>query len=282
MNHLAELLPISLAVVLTAMVGVWLLSLALRNASIADPFWGMGFVTVAWFTLISVKGATGAPRVWLLVALTTIWGLRLSLYLLFRNWSHAEDRRYQAMRQHHGKRFWWVSLLTVFWLQGVILWIVSMPIQVSALADAWAFETQLAVSDPQYFESPLDAGHVLGWMDLVGLSVWFVGFVFETVGDYQMSRFRGDPANAGRVMDRGLWQYTRHPNYFGDFCIWWGIYLIAVAGGAAWTIFSPLLMSFLLLKVSGVSLLEKDIVYRRPEYAAYQNRTSAFFPKIPR
>lgn len=164
------------------------------------------------------------------------------------------------MRENQGPRFWWVSLFTVFLLQGVILWIVSMPIQVAMVAAATKS---------------------LGWLDLAGVAQWSFGLFFEAVGDFQMARFQADPQNAGRVMDRGLWRLTRHPNYFGDFCIWWGLYLIAASAGVSWTIFSPLLMSFLLLKVSGVTLLEKTITDRRPEYAAYQTRTSSFFPWPP-
>jgi steroid 5-alpha reductase family enzyme len=164
------------------------------------------------------------------------------------------------MRDHHGPRFWWVSLLTVFLLQGVILWIVSMPIQVAMV---------MASTKP------------LGWLDLVGVALWGIGLFFEAVGDFQMARFQADSQNTGRVMDRGLWRLTRHPNYFGDFCVWWGVYLTAASAGASWTIFSPLLMSFLLLKVSGVTLLEKTITDRRPDYAAYQARTSSFLPWPP-
>ena len=151
--------------------------------------------------------------------------------------------------------------MTVFLLQALILWFVSWPIQVACFA---------AEASP------------FGWLDLVGASVWLVGFLFESVGDWQLARFKAAPANSGRVMDRGLWRVTRHPNYFGDCCMWWGLYLIAVAGGAWWTIFSPLLMTLLLLKVSGVSLLEKTIVDRRPDYTDYQARTNAFFPGPPR
>ncbi len=251
----------SLLVTIGTMTGLWLLSLARRDASVVDPFWGMGFIIVTWFTLASTPPAQSVERSGLLAALTTIWGLRLSLYLLWRNWGQGEDRRYRAMREHHGSRFWWVSLLTVFLLQGVILWIVSLPIQAVML-------------NPE--------SQPIGWLDFVGAALWSVGLFFEAVGDLQMSRFQADPNNMGLVMDRGLWRLTRHPNYFGDFCIWWGLYLVASAGGAAWTIFSPLLMSCLLLKVSGVTLLEKTITHRRPGYAAYQARTSEFIPWLPR
>lgn len=257
MTPLTSMLLNSLLVVIATMTCLWLLSLARRDASIVDPFWGTGFIIVVWFTSASLPPNQAVARSWLLVALTTIWGMRLSLYLLWRNWGHGEDRRYRAMREYHGPRFWWVSLLTVFLLQAVILWIVSIPIQVAMVT---------AATKPH------------GWLDLAGVALWSIGLFFEAVGDYQMARFQSDPHHAGRVMDRGLWRYTRHPNYFGDFCVWWGVYLIAVSGGAAWTIFSPLLMSFLLLKVSGVRLLEKQIASRRPEYVEYQLRTNAFFP----
>ena len=249
----------TLATITATMVLVWLLSLARRDASIVDPFWGSGFAIVA--LTASWLNFPASARTTLLVALTAVWGLRLSLFLLWRNWGHGEDRRYQVMRNHHGQRFWWVSLFTVFLLQAVILWFVSLPIQVAASQD----ET-----------SPLH------WLDFLGVLIWTIGFAFEAVGDWQLARFKADPANTGRVMDRGLWRFTRHPNYFGDFAVWWGLYLIAAAGGAWWTLLSPLAMSFLLLKVSGVTLLEKTITDRRPDYANYQARTNAFFPGSPR
>lgn len=270
MTPLATMLLTSLLVVLATMTALWLLSLALRNASIVDPFWGTGFILVTWLALACTPPAWSVTRTWLLAGLVTIWGLRLSLYLLWRNSGHGEDRRYRAMRDHHGPRFWWISLLTVFWLQGVILWIVSLPIQAAMLAD------------PTNAVLVQSSGLPLGWLDVIGASIWLVGFLFESIGDFQMSRFQADPTNAGQVMDRGLWRYTRHPNYFGDFCVWWGLFLIAAGAGAAWSVFSPLLMSFLLLKVSGVTLLEKTITTRRPDYAAYQARTSSFFPWPPR
>lgn len=260
MTAMTAILLNSLLILTATITCIWLISLARHDASIIDPFWGTGFVLVTWFVLASAPPTQVPGRSWLLTSLTTIWGLRLSLYLLWRNWGHGEDRRYQAMREHHGKRFWWVSFLTVFLLQAVILWIVSLSIQVAIL------NTE---SKP------------LHWLDLAGLAVWGIGLFFEAVGDYQMARFQAAPQNTGRVMDRGLWRLTRHPNYFGDFCVWWGLYLIAAAGGAAWTIFGPLLMSFLLLKVSGVTLLEKSITDRRPDYAAYQARTSSFLPWPP-
>jgi len=255
---LGTTLLITLAAIMLSMFALWLASLVRRDASLVDPFWGFGFVVVAWLAWLLNSPTTS--RATLLVGLTTIWGLRLSLFLLGRNWNHGEDRRYAAMRAHHGRSFWWVSLFSVFLLQAAILWFVSLPTQVALAKD-----------------EPVS----LGWLDALGSGVWAVGLFFEAVGDWQLARFRSDPRNAGRVLDRGLWRFTRHPNYFGDFCVWWGLYLIAAAGGVGWTIASPLLMSVLLLRVSGVTLLERTITERRPDYAAYQARTSAFFPWRP-
>lgn len=256
----ASIVLFNLALVLGLVVLLWAASVRLRDASIVDPFWGTGFVVVAWST--KLLGGSDHWRSWLLVCLVTAWGLRLSIYLLRRNMGHGEDRRYAAMRQRRGPSFWWVSLGTVFLLQGVLLWVISMPIQAGQIA------------------TPAHGG--FGVFDGVGVVLFALGLFFESVGDWQLSRFRSDERNRGRVMDRGLWRYTRHPNYFGDFCVWWGLYLVAVAGGAWWTIFGPALMSFFLLRVSGVSLLERDITDRRPEYRRYQQATSAFFPRPPR
>lgn len=248
----------TLALVSIAFVVLWAISLPLRNASIVDPFWGTGFVMVAWFVFLR-SDAEAWRSAWL-VGLTTLWGLRLSVHLLWRNAGHGEDRRYTAMRDSAGPRFWWISFCTVFLLQAVILWVIAFPLQIAIAADR---------STPW------------SWLDGLGTTLWAIGLTFETVGDWQLARFLADAANRGRVMDRGLWRYTRHPNYFGDVCVWWGLYLIAAAAGAGWTAFAPLLMTFLLLRVSGVTLLEREINDRRPDYAAYQARTSAFFPWPP-
>ena len=255
MTTFTQLLLSTLALTLTLLFLLWLLSLARRDASIVDPFWGSGFVSVAWAAVTLTAPAN--PRALLLAGLVTLWGLRLSVFLLWRNWGHGEDYRYRTMREHHGPRFAWVSLFTVFLLQGIILWFVAFPILATATATPFV---------------------PLGWLDLAGGLLWGIGLCFETLGDWQLARFKADPAHAGQVLDSGLWRYTRHPNYFGDFCVWWGIYLVALAGGGWWTVGSPLLMSVLLLKVSGVSLLESTIRERRPDYAAYQSRTNAFFP----
>ena len=256
MSPLAQTLLVCLAINLASMVLLWFVSLALRNASIVDIYWGLGFVVTSWTA--ALLNQNDSWRVQVLVAFITLWGVRLALYVAWRNRGHGEDRRYQAMREHHGAQFWWVSLGTVFLLQGVLLWFISMPLQAAA-----------AVTDEIF------AWH---WSDFVGAALWLVGFAFETIGDWQLARFKSDPANKNRVMDRGLWRYTRHPNYFGDCCMWWGLYLLAAGQGVWWTIGSPLIMTLLLLKVSGVALLESDIRERRPEYAEYQRRTNAFLP----
>ena len=256
---MTSLLATNLIVALIVMLLLWLLSLRWRDASIVDPFWGSGFVLLAWLTF--ARSGTSHLRAGLLLAMVTLWGLRLSIHLLWRNWGHDEDARYAAMRARQGRSFWWVSLLTVFELQGVLMWFVALPLQ-------WSLGSPHPTT--------------LGWLDLLGLLLWSVGLAFETIGDWQLARFKADPAHRGQVLDQGLWRYTRHPNYFGDFCVWWGIYLVAASGGAGWTVVSPLLMSFLLIRVSGVRLLESTIAERRPEYVNYIRRTNAFFPGPPR
>ena len=254
---------VTLATNALAMLGLmlvlWGVATRLRDVSMIDCCWGAAFVVVAWVGMALNRPASA--RVLILVGLTSVWGVRLSLHLLVRKRGHAEDRRYRAMRDYHGPRFWWVSLFTVFLLQGLLVWFVGLPLQFAAV---------IASRAP------------LGWLDACGVALWLIGFVFEAGGDRQLARFQADPANRGRVLDQGFWRYTRHPNYFGDCCVWWGLYVIAAAGGAWATILSPVVMTALLLKVSGVALLEKSIGERRPEYAEYARRTNAFFPGPPR
>ncbi len=249
----------NLALVLAMMLFAWMLSLILKDAGIADIFWGMGFVLVAWVTFFLADGYL--LRKVLITALVSIWGLRLALYIGLRKRGKGEDPRYQKWRSRHGKRFWWVSLFTVFGLQGILLWVISLVVQAGQIA-----------STP--------AG--LRLLDGAGLLVWIVGFVFEAAGDFQLARFKADPHNRGKVMDRGLWAYTRHPNYFGESLMWWGIFLITFSTPKSfWTVISPVTITFLLLRVSGVTLLEKTITEKRPAYRAYKESTSAFFPWFP-
>lgn len=245
------------AATFVAMTLVWVASVVRRDASVADVWWGPGFILIA--TVAYFFGPHGA-RASLVLMLVGLWGGRLAGHLLWRSRGADEDRRYQAMRRAWGARFWWVSYGTVFLLQGALMWIVSLPVQ-----------------------SVMAAAAPLGIPDVLGVTVWAAGFTFEAVGDAQLARFKADPASAGRVMDRGLWRYTRHPNYFGDFLVWWGFWLFAAAvPGGLWTAVGPIVMSVLLMRVSGVPLLERGLVRRRPGYDAYRRRTSAFFPWPPR
>jgi steroid 5-alpha reductase family enzyme len=257
---LATLLIVSALVVLAYITAVWLLSLALRNASIIDVFWGLGFVLLTWLYFILADGYDG--RSILISVLVTIWGARLSFHIARRNWGQPEDRRDQRMRERAGAHFWWRSYMTVFLLQGALLWTISMPLLAAQNAIA-----------PDGFRT---------W-DFLALIVWEIGFFFEAAGDWQLARFKSDPANAGKVMDRGLWRYTRHPNYFGDATVWWAFFIIAAHTTDGWiTIFSPVIMTFLLVRVSGVTMLEHDLKRSKPGYAEYVESTSAFIPWVPR
>lgn len=238
-------------------VATWWRSLRRRDASIVDAVWSFLVVLPAVVGL-AVLGQAG-PRAPVVLALALAWALRLSLHILRRQHGQPEDPRYQAIRARNEPGFAWKSLYLVFGLQAVLGAIVSWPLLAAAASPApW---------------SPLDA---------LGLALMAFGLGFEALADAQLARFKSDPAQRGRVLDTGLWRYSRHPNYFGECCVWWGAWIVAAAAGAGWTLVSPLLMTLLLLKVSGVALLEKDIVGRRPAYADYVRRTNAFIPGRPR
>jgi steroid 5-alpha reductase family enzyme len=255
-----EAAGLTLLAVLIFMTALWLVSLTLRNAGIVDVFWGPGFVLVATASLAASDGFRG--RQLLATALVAMWGLRLAGHIFTRSLGHGEDFRYARWREQAGAAFWWVSYFRVFLLQGLLLWFISAPLLAAEIN-----------RNPNHF-TPLDAA---------GALVWLVGFLFEAVADWQLARFKGDPANRGKVMRTGLWAYTRHPNYFGDATVWWGFFIIAAGTTDGWlTVFSPLIMTVLLLRISGVALLEKGIVKRRPEYADYIESTSAFVPWAPR
>jgi steroid 5-alpha reductase family enzyme len=249
---------LALCAVLAALT--WVASLARSDVSLVDRMWSV-FIAgacVVYFGLLSISGGRGP---WML-ALVLVWALRLCIYITWRNWGHGEDRRYKEIRARNQPHFALKSLYLVFALQAMLAWIVSAPIFVGLVVDG-----------------------PLNWLDGLGIAIAALGIGFEAVGDWQMSRFKADPANRGRVMDRGVWRYTRHPNYFGETCVWWGLWLMALAGaglGGAWSVISPVLMTILLLKVSGVALLEKNIGERRPQYREYIERTSAFIPRLPR
>jgi steroid 5-alpha reductase family enzyme len=240
-----------------AAVATWLVSLLRRDVSIVDSLWALMIALGGW--LYAVAAPETGPRVALVLGLASLWALRLSGHITWRNWGHGEDRRYQAIRARNQPNFEIKSLYLVFGLQAALAWVV-----------AWPLMTALAGDAP------------LGWLDGLGAGLWLFGIAYEAVADRQLARFRADPASAGRVMDRGLWAWSRHPNYFGEACVWWGAWLVALSAGGAWTIVAPLLMTVLLLRVSGVALLEQDIGERRPAYADYIARTNAFFPWPPR
>ncbi|MGV3624661.1 MAG: DUF1295 domain-containing protein [Archangium sp.] len=230
---------------------LWLVSLKLKDSSIIDIAWGPAFVLVAWTSL-----SVSAPHTWLVASLVTVWGLRLGLYLFWRNHGRGEDRRYVAMRKKHGASWWWKSAFIVFGLQGVLVMVVSLPVRaaVTRTMDAWGY---------------------------AGAALVLVGVAFESLGDWQLARFKANPDNTGKIMTSGLWSWTRHPNYFGDFVTWWGFGIFGLATGAWWTALGPIVMSVLLVRVSGKDLLEQDMM-KRPGYAEYARVTSGFLPRPPK
>ena len=255
-----SILMVNFWAVLGMMLLGWVVSLISKNVTHVDSLWGVGFVLIAWLTFGMADGFVG--RRVLISLLVTLWGLRLSLHLSRRNWGHGEDPRYAAWRAKSGDRFWLVSLGKVFVLQAVFLWIIALALQ-------WAQISPV----PDRFTA---------W-DILGLAVWIVGFGFEAVADQQLYRFKADPANKGRVMDQGLWAYSRHPNYFGEALMWWGVFLIALSTPAGWwTMISPVVITVVLLKMTGVSLMEKTIVHTKPGYRDYIARTNAFIPWFPK
>jgi len=250
--YLAGFIPLFFIALIT-----WLISLWKRDVSIVDSVWSVFFLAAA--TSFAFNLPFLGPRGLILLTLLGLWATRLSSYITWRNWGHPEDSRYQTIRQNNEPNFAWKSLYLVFILQAVLAWIISAPLLV-------------------ILASPIP----LQWSDVLGIAIMLFGFSFESLADWQLASFKAKPENKGSVMDKGVWRYTRHPNYFGEFCVWWGFFLLAIASGAWVTIISPLIMSFLLLKVSGVPMLEKDIIQRRPAYTDYASRTNAFFPGLPK
>lgn len=236
----------------------WLLSLKPRNVTLVDSLWALFFLVACLVNLFYLPQLS--PRAWLVLTLVSVWSIRLSGYLHWRNHGKAEDARYQAIRARNEPNFEYKSLYLVFLLQAVLAWIISLPLQTAMQSTS----TQV------------------NWLDGLGLGLWLLGMGFQVIGDLQLARFKSKPNNHGKVLDTGVWRYTRHPNYFGESCIWWGYFCIALAAGAWWSVISPIFMTFLLVKVTGVKLLEADIANRRPAYADYIKRTSAFIPLKPK
>lgn len=259
MTFLEIFLP-GFLVVMAMMTLLWVVSVVIKNASIVDLFWGTGFVVLAAYYFWQTMG--WETRKLILLVLVVIWGLRLSIYLSWRNIGKGEDFRYQQFREKYGVyRYWWVSFFQVFLLQGVLMWLISAPL----------LGAQYSNTHPK-----------LNVLDGLGMLLWLIGFIFEAGGDFQLARFKANPQNKGKVLDTGFWKYTRHPNYFGDACVWWGYGLICLGGGSYVPVYGSLLMTALIIRVSGVFLLERSLKETKPQYADYISRTSTFFPWFPK
>jgi steroid 5-alpha reductase family enzyme len=242
------------------MTGLWLVSVIIKNVSIVDIFWGLGFVITAGYYFLYGHG--NESRKIILMALVGVWGLRLSVYLAWRNHGKGEDFRYREFRRKYGeKRYWWISFFQTFLLQGFLMWLISAPL----------LGAQFYGKD----SAP-------GLIDFAGISLWLIGFAFEAGGDIQLALFKADPSNKGRVLNKGFWHFTRHPNYFGDSAVWWGYGLICIASGSFLPVLSSLLMTALIIKVSGVALLEKTLKKDKPQYREYIEKTSSFIPWFPK
>lgn len=249
-----------LAVIIAMMTLLWIMSILIRNVSIVDLFWGFGFVLVCLVYFLKTDGL--AIRRIVILTMVVLWGLRLSIYLTWRNHGRGEDFRYQKFRKEYGEgSYWWFSFFQVFLLQGVLMWLVSAPLLGS-----------------QFY----GAGHNFGVLDVIGILLWIIGFIFETGGDLQLARFKADPSSKGKVLDKGFWRYTRHPNYFGDAAVWCGYGFLSLAAGSYIPVFGSLLMIYLIIRISGVALLEKSLKDTKPEYKDYIEKTSAFIPWFPK
>jgi len=262
---IVEALLANIAILLGLALVLWVIAVQIDDVSFVDAYWGGGMAIMAvvnWLRL-----AEPGPLATLLMAMAAIWGLRLAIHLLIRWRREGEDKRYARMlaKDRERGRFGWAALTKVFLGQSVLLFLVSSPAQYGILEAASL--------------TPVSG------LALIGLALWLVGIFFEWVGDWQLARFKSDPANEGQVMDRGLWRYTRHPNYFGDACVWWGIWIASASAGwwvAAATVIGPLFLTFTLTRWSGAPLLEGGMKKSRPGYADYKARTSAFFPRPPK
>ena len=246
-----------LALILLVYMSLWfVVSLIKKRNDVADVAWGLGFVLMAWTSFLlagdfSIRGL-------LVCTLVSIWGLRLAWHIHTRNSGKAEDYRYLEWREQWGKWFYLRSYVQVYVLQGFLLFLIVLPV--------------LLINK--------SSGSFLGWTDFTGVAVWFFGFYFEVVGDAQLSRFLKNPENKGKLMQRGLWAYTRHPNYFGEVTQWWGLWLLSLAVFGGWIgIIGPITITFLIFNVSGISMLEKKME-KNPEFAEYKRRVSVFFPLL--
>ena len=259
MMDTAILFAVNLIAAALFMTAGWLISLMQKNAAVADIFWGPGFVLIAWLSFFQADGFF--LRKLLLALMVTIWGMRLFFHIAGRSRGKGEDPRYAAWRAQYGENFWLVSLYRVFLVQGLFMWVIALGIQYGQTA-----------AQP--------AG--LTWLDAAGFLIWLAGLVIEAAADCQLRRFLSVPENRGQVMDQGLWRYSRHPNYFGETLVWWGLFVMVLS--APWgflTIVSPLVITYTLLRLTGVTLMEETEFSDNPEYQAYIRRTSAFLPWFP-
>ncbi len=250
----------SLLLIMLIMTTLWLVSIYLKNVSIVDLFWGFGFVVSVLFFYLNTDGIS--TRKILLLIMVAIWGLRLSIYLAWRNIGKGEDFRYAQFRKNYGEhRYWWISFFQTFLLQGLLMWLISAP-----LLGAMFYSQNIS----------------LGILDFIGIAFWIIGISFEAGGDFQLARFKSNQNNKGKILNTGFWRYTRHPNYFGDSAVWWGYGFICLAAGSYIPLLGSILMTALIIKVSGVALLEKSLKDTKPQYREYIEKTSAFIPWFPK
>jgi steroid 5-alpha reductase family enzyme len=247
-------------VIMIMMAILWIISVIIKNVSIVDLFWGFGFVVVSSFYFLKSDG--NDTRKILIMALVALWGFRLSVYLAWRNIGKGEDFRYKEFRKKYGeKRYWWISFFQTFLLQGILMWLISAPLLGAQ------------------FYGP---DKTIGIFDYIGIFFWITGILFEAGGDFQLAIFKANPANKGKVLDTGFWHYTRHPNYFGDSAVWWGYGFFCLAAGSWLPVLGSILMTLMIIKVSGVFLLEKSLKEQKPQYKEYIERTSVFLPWFPK
>jgi steroid 5-alpha reductase family enzyme len=260
--EIARLLIQNALIVALCFAALWLIALRIKDVSFVDAWWALGMVVLAWTSFFGTGPPT--PRKVLLLVLCSAWGLRLGGYLLWRWRKNGPDRRYQTMlgkaQSERGMSFGRAALQLVFALQGPLQFVVALPVQLGQIG-----------------------GGEIGPLGLVGVALAGIGIVFETVGDWQLVRFKGDTSNRDRILDRGLWRFTRHPNYFGDCCVWWGLYLIAAESGVGlWALPGPVLLTFLLTRWSGMPTIEGRMRRKKPGYEDYMRRTPAFVPWLPK
>lgn len=247
-------------VIMIMMSFLWIISVIIKNASIVDIFWGFGFVVTTIFYFL--KTGDVSTRKLIIVTIVIIWGLRLSIYIAWRNRKKGEDFRYRNFRKNYGEnRYWWISFFQVFLLQGILMWLISAPLL-----------------GAQYYNHDSS----LNILDYTGIALWIIGFFFEAGGDYQLAVFKSDPLNKGKILNKGFWRYTRHPNYFGDSAVWWGYGLICLSAGSYIPVLGSILMTVLIIKVSGVALLEESLREKKPQYKEYIEKTSTFLPWLPK